>query len=156
MEQYREAIVREILFRLIPPIIMVLIALIGIVVLAKFIGVENVKHSKLIMVFTMIFIIVTCSLILYFDTKGLFVDLNNNDFVEYHGEVTFYGKKSTKEFDAYRLNDEESTIVRSSKGKIETTIDKCVAHMVYGRNSKFVVVFEVEKVIEERVPINIT
>ena len=156
MEQYRAAVVREIIFRLVPPILLILIGCIGAIIFVKFIGAWQLKYSKLITVGSMFLAITICGLILFFDTKGLFADLSNNDYVEFYGEATFDSKQSNKECNSFRLNDEEKTVVTSNIGKVETTIQKCNAYVVYGRNSKFVVVFEVKEVLEERLPINIT
>lgn len=156
MEQYREAIVREILFRLVPPILIVLIVSIGIFVLIKHIGLWHLKYSKLVTITTIALVFIICGLILFFNTNGLFADLKNNDFVEYYGEATFDSKQSNKEFNSYRLNDAEKTIVNSNIGKVEPTINKCVAYVIYGRNSKFVIIFDVKEILEERPPINIT
>ena len=44
--------------------------------------------------------------------------------------------------------------VISYVGKVDATIDKCIVYVVYGGNSKFVIIFEVEEVLEERPPVN--
>ena len=93
---------------------------------------------------------------MFFDTKDLFSDLNNNNFIEYYGEATFDEKRSSKDFDSFHLNDENKTVVYSVPGKAEATINKCIVHVVYGGDSKFVVIFEVKEVLEERPPINIS
>ena len=154
MQQYRTAIVREILFRLIPPILLIIIAIIAIFLLVKFAGAWELKQAKII-TFTTIFInILVCGLILFFDTKDLFSDLQNNNFVEYYGEATFDEKRSSKDFNSFCLNDSEKTVVDSYVGKVDATIDKCIVYVVYGGNSKFVIIFEVEEVLEERPPVN--
>ena len=91
---------------------------------------------------------------MFLDTKDLFSDLNNNNFIEYFGEATFDEERSNKEFNSFRLNDNEKTVVDSNVGKVEATIDKCIVHVVYGGDSKFVIIFEVKEVLEERPPIN--
>lgn len=154
MQQYREAIVREILFILIPSILLLIIAIIGIVILVKFTETWKLKHARIFIFSTTFIILIVCGLILFFDTKDLFYDLNNNNFIEYFGEATFDEEQSNKDFNCFRLNDNEKTIVVSNVGKVEATIDKCIVHVVYGGNSKFVIVFEVEEVLEERLPIN--
>ena len=154
MQQYRTAIVREILFRLVPPILLIIIAIIAIVILVKFTGVRELKHAKLFTFATTFIIISICGLILFLDTKDLFSDLNNNNFIEYFGEATFDEERSNKEFNSFRLNDNEKTVVDSNVGKVEATIDKCIVHVVYGGDSKFVIIFEVKEVLEERPPIN--
>lgn len=156
MEQYREAIVREILFRSIPPLLLVIISAIVIIILVKFAGLGDFKYSTFFTIATIVLIAIICSLIVFFNTKGLFADLNNNDFIEYYGEATFVSKQSNKEFNSFCLNDEDKTIVNSNIGNVESTINKCVAYVIYGRNSKFVILFEVKEIIEERPPINIT
>ena len=83
MQQYRTAIVREILFRLVPPILLIIIAIIAIVILVKFTGVWELKHAKVFTFATTFIIISICGLILFLDTKDLFSDLNNNNFIEY-------------------------------------------------------------------------
>ena len=154
MQQYRTAIVREILFRLVPPILLIIIAIIAIVILVKFTGVWKLKHAKVFTFATTFIIISICGLILFLDTKDLFSDLNNNNFIEYFGEATFDEERSNKEFNSFRLNDNEKTVVDSNVGKVEATIDKCIVHVVYGGDSKFVIIFEVKEVLEERPPIN--
>lgn len=154
MQQYRTAIVREILFRLVPPILLIIIAIIAIVILVKFTGVWELKHAKVFTFATTFIIISICGLILFLDTKDLFSDLNNNNFIEYFGEATFDEERSNKEFNSFRLNDNEKTVVDSNVGKVEATIDKCIVHVVYGGDSKFVIIFEVKEVLEERPPIN--
>ena len=154
MQQYRTAIVREILCRLVPPILLIIIAIIAIVILVKFTGVWELKHAKVFTFATTIIIISICGLILFLDTKDLFSDLNNNNFIEYFGEATFDEERSNKEFNSFRLNDNEKTVVDSNVGKVEATIDKCIVHVVYGGDSKFVIIFEVKEVLEERPPIN--
>lgn len=154
MQQYRTAIVREILFRLVPPILLIIIAIIAIVILVKFTGVWELKHAKVFTFATTFIIISICGLILFLDTKDLFSDLNNNNFIEYFGEATFDEERSNKEFNSFRLNDNEKNVVDSNVGKVEATIDKCIVHVVYGGDSKFVIIFEVKEVLEERPPIN--
>lgn len=155
MEQYRAAIVREILFRLIPPILLIIISITAIVILIKFTGAWELKHAKIFTVASTFIIVLICGLILFFDTKDLFSDLNNNNFIEYYGEATFDERRSNKEFNSFCLNDNEKTVVDSNVGKVEATINKCIVHVVYGGDSKFVIVFEVKEVLEERLPINI-
>lgn len=154
MEQYRTAIVREILFRLVPPILLIIIAIIAIVVLVKFTGVWELKYAKLFTFASILVIILICGLILLFDTKDLFSDLNNNNFIEFLGEATFDEERSNKEFNCFRLNDSEKTVVDSNVGKVDATTNKCIVYVVYGGDSKFVIVFEVKQVLEERPPIN--
>ena len=84
----------------------------------------------------------------------MFFDLQNNNFVEYYGEATFDEKRSSKDFNSFCLNDSEKTVVDSYVGKVDATIDKCIVYVVYGGNSKFVIIFEVEEVLEERPPVN--
>ena len=154
MQQYRTAIVREILFRLIPPILLIIIAIIAIFLLVKFAGAWELKRVKIITFATIFINILVCGLILFFDTKDLFSDLQNNNFVEYYGEATFDEKRSSKDFNSFCLNDSEKTVVDSYVGKVDATIDKCIVYVVYGGNSKFVIIFEVEEVLEERPPVN--
>ena len=154
MQQYRTAIVREILFRLIPPILLFIIFIIAIVILLKFIDAWEIKRIKIITLACSFVVILICGLIMFFDTKDLFSDLQNNNFVEYYGEATFDEKRSSKDFNSFRLNDSEKTIVDSAVGKVDATIDKCIVYVVYGGNSKFVIIFEVEEVLEERPPVN--
>ena len=154
MQQYRTAIVREILFRLIPPILLFIIAIIAIFLLVKFAGAWELKQAKIITFATIFIDILVCGLILFFDTKDLFFDLQNNNFVEYYGEATFDEKRSSKDFNSFCLNDSEKTVVDSYVGKVDATIDKCIVYVVYGGNSKFVIIFEVEEVLEERPPVN--
>ena len=157
MERYREVIVREILLRLIPSCILTLIAAAGIIILIKYLknvfGSDCVVHAKLIAISSIFFISLICGIIMFFDTRALFVDLNKNDFVEYYGEATFDSKHSSKDYTSFRLNDEKKTVVYS-KRNVKATINKCNVYVVYGQNSKFVIVFEVKEIIEERPPIN--
>ena len=154
MQQYRTAIVREILFRLIPPILLFIIAIIAIVILLKFIDAWEIKRAKIITLAGEFIVILICGLIIFFDTKDLFSDLQNNNFVEYYGEATFDEKRSSKDFNSFCLNDSEKTVVDSAVGKVDSTIDKCIVYVVYGGDSKFVIIFEVERILEERPPVN--
>ena len=72
MEQYRTAIVREILFRCIPVIVIITIAIIAIVIIVKFIGVWKEKYAKILVVAFIISTLFICGLIMFFDTKLLF------------------------------------------------------------------------------------
>ena len=154
MELYRAAISREILWRLIPSIILSLLFIIGLIILVKYIGGWAEKGTKIFVLISTIVVVSVCSLILFFDTKELFADLNSNNFVDYYGEATYHERRSSKDFNCYQLNDENKTIVTSKVGKVEATIRKCIAHVVYGGESKFVIAFDVEEVIEERPPVN--
>ena len=159
MEQYRSAILREILFRLIPSILIVILGVIATIIMIKYIdktigGLWELKSARIVIFSAALVTLPICGFIMFFDTKPLFSDLNNNNFIEYYGEATFSERESNKEFNCYRLNDEEETLVVSNVGKAKASIDKCIVRVVYGADSKFVVVFEVEEVLEERPPIN--
>ena len=120
MQQYRTAIVREILFQIIPISVLALIScILIIVVFFKSPELHDVKGAKLITFGSVFFIVAVCGLIMFFGTKELFIDLKNDDFVEYYGEAVY--EKSNKEFCFYRLNDGKETVVYS--GKIAPTIN---------------------------------
>ena len=154
MEQYRTAIIKEILFRLFPPILLFIIAIIAIFILLKFIDAWEIRRTKIITLACAFVVILICGLIIFFDTKDLFSDLQNNNFVEYYGEATFDEKRSSKNFNSFCLNDSEKTIVDSAVGKVDADIKKCIVRVVYGGDSKFVIIFEVERILEERPPVN--
>ena len=52
------------------------------------------------------------------------------------------------------MNDSEKTVVDSAVGKVDADINKCIVRVVYGGDSKFVIIFEVERILEERPPVN--
>ena len=52
------------------------------------------------------------------------------------------------------MNDSEKTVVDSAVVKVDAGVNKCIVRVVYGGDSKFVIIFEVERIIEERPPVN--
>ena len=153
MELYREAIVREITSRSVTLGLLFLIGCIGVVIIVKVTDTWDLKYSKLFVLCFISLSIVIGGLVIFFETKDLNVDINNTDFVEYYGEATFNPKQSNRQSHSFNLNDSEKTLVTANSGKIEAKIHKCVARVVYGRTSKFVIIFEVEDILEERLPV---
>lgn len=149
MEKYRHFLTSELLTCLIPAAFIAVVLIAALCIAPKFLLFIEMENSKrgvfsIIILLFLLNVVWTCS-----DAVPLFLDLRENSFVEYTGEVEYLREKGSKETDIFQLNDlPEPIAVEVNVGSVEATIQRCQARVIYTEHSKLILEFEVLEILE--------
>lgn len=153
MESYRDNIVREIRNALIPAIVVAIILIIALFLARRFLVWAELPRAQVPVCLIISILFLVNILWTYLTVSKLFLDLSNNSFETYVGEVEFMDQKSSKYTDVFCLRDLDNMYVECGYGSIDSTIQRCKAQVIYAKHSKKLLDIEVHEIIETRSPI---
>lgn len=156
MERFRQIVTEELIFALVPAVVVAVILLIAFWISPRILSYLEMLHSKRV-VFVILAMLFLLNLVwAYSRTSNLILDLRENAFVTYTGEIEYLSGRGSKATDIYQLNDSpDSMVVEANKGMVDATIQKCNTRIIYSKYAKIVLEFEVYEITERREAITI-
>lgn len=151
MDKYRHFLTQELLTCLIPAVIIAVMLIATLCITPKLLALIEMDNSRklvstIIILLFLLNVVWTCS-----DAVPLVLDLRDNTFAEYVGEVEYLCAKSSDATDIFQLNDlPETIVVEVNTGYVEATIQRCKARVIYAKHSKRILDFEVLDILERR------
>ena len=156
MTEYKEILLKEIVLRWLPLIILAILLSSVLLYFRKLISpyVDVLRWKGWVFIFLFVPLFLS-SLWGFYDTAAMRFDYKNNAFISYVGEIKHIPEKGNKSIDVYQLEQIDSVFVEANIGAIDTTIRRCSARVVYASRSKFVVKIEVLEIKETGLPVKI-
>ncbi len=146
MELYSQLLKREIVFYLVGMGIIflasvILFVIFQVFVFSKLIHIDVKKTIIGYVVFACFFVGVAATA--YFGSSKMFLDLKENSYVEYVGDIAYSEEKSSKEVDVYELLDPPHLFLEAKNDIIDRSIKSCEARVIYTKHSKKILEIEV-------------
>lgn len=141
MEKYEKVLKKDIIFNFIELIILIFIVIASIIVVIKFFSYLDIGFKKRTLYLVAAIFIVFFTVSKTYEISKPLMDIKNNSFITYSGNVVYSYNKSNKHTDILQLVEITDLYVEAPSGTMNPTKNSCIAHVVYGKYSNKVVEF---------------
>ncbi len=141
MEKYEKVLKNEIFFNVIEWVILCIMVIFSIIAVVKFFSYLDIVFKKQILYTLGAIFLIAITITKTYEISKPLIDVKENSFITYTGNVVYYYDKSNKYTDILQLIDNCDVFVEAPSGTVNSSKNRCKARVVYGKHSNKVVEF---------------